>query len=60
MESIEERAQFSRRALTGPRLWVYGRSGKPCLECGGTVRMRRQGVMGRSTYYCARCQGVPG
>jgi endonuclease-8 len=47
----------TRPALTGPRLWVYGRSGKPCLECGTTVRMRRQGVLGRSTYYCPRCQG---
>lgn len=46
----------SRNALSGPRLWVYGRSGKPCLECGETVRMRRQGALARSTYYCPRCQ----
>src|SRR5438445_122107 len=49
----------SRNALTGPRLWVYGRSGKPCLKCGSPIRMRRQGATGRSTYYCPRCQGVP-
>ena len=49
----------SRNALTGPRLWVYGRSGKPCLKCGSPIRMRRQGAMARSTYYCPRCQGVP-
>lgn len=48
----------TRVALTGPRVWVYGRSGEPCLVCGGPVAMRRQGTSGRSTYYCARCQGV--
>jgi len=48
----------SRRALSGPTLWVYGRSGKPCLRCGTAVAMRRQGALARSTYYCPRCQGV--
>lgn len=38
------------------RLWVYGRSGEPCHRCGTTIRMRRQGEDGRSTYFCARCQ----
>jgi endonuclease VIII len=54
----ESGPRTTRFTLTGPRLWVYGRSGKPCLECGATVRMRRQGTLGRSTYYCPRCQGV--
>ncbi len=40
------------------RLWVYGRSGEPCRACGETVRMRRQGLDARSTYYCPRCQGA--
>jgi endonuclease VIII len=48
----------SRRALSGSTLWVYGRSGKPCLRCGTTIAMRRQGPLARSTYYCPRCQGV--
>lgn len=48
----------TRRRLRGSRYWVYGRSGKPCLQCGTRVRMRRQGVDGRSTYFCASCQGV--
>jgi endonuclease-8 len=42
------------------RLWVYGRSGQPCLACGDTIRMGRQGMDGRSTYYCPRCQAVCG
>lgn len=40
----------------GPRVWVYGRSGQPCLVCGTAVRMRRQGDAGRSTYFCPDCQ----
>ena len=54
----ESGPRTTREALSGPRLWVYGRSGKPCLECGATIRMRRQGALGRSTYYCPRCQGA--
>lgn len=40
------------------RLWVYGRSGEPCRVCGATIRMQRQGMDARSTYFCPRCQGV--
>jgi endonuclease-8 len=47
----------TRFATDGPALWVYGRSGELCLKCGETVRMRRQGAAGRSTYWCPACQG---
>jgi endonuclease-8 len=40
----------------GPKLWVYRRSGLPCLKCGTTLRMERQGEQARSTYWCPRCQ----
>jgi formamidopyrimidine-DNA glycosylase len=33
---------------------VYGRAGEPCVRCG--ARVRRIVQVGRSTYYCARCQ----
>jgi formamidopyrimidine-DNA glycosylase len=33
---------------------VYGREGKPCPECGTTVRRRTDS--GRSTFYCPACQ----
>ena len=46
----------SRESLDGGRLWVYGRSGKPCRVCGTPVKMRRQGAAARSTYYCPSCQ----
>lgn len=48
----------TRNALAGPRLWVYDRSGQPCLECGTLIKVRRQGVAGRTTYYCPRCQSA--
>lgn len=41
---------------SSPRLWVYGRAGKPCLECGMPIERFLQGDMGRSTYVCPRCQ----
>lgn len=40
-----------------PQLWVYGRAGKPCLECGTAVEHLRQGDLARSTYCCPHCQG---
>jgi formamidopyrimidine-DNA glycosylase len=35
-------------------LEVYDRAGDACRRCGGTIRRLRQ--LGRSTYYCPRCQ----
>jgi endonuclease-8 len=56
------RERGSRRTHFGlderERLWVYGRSGEPCRVCGQTLRMRRQGLDARSTYYCPECQNV--
>jgi endonuclease-8 len=40
------------------RFWVYDRSGRPCRKCGTPITMKRQGAQSRSTYFCARCQGV--
>jgi endonuclease-8 len=57
-QNLVGHARVTRRRFSGARLWVYGRSGRPCLECGNRIRMRRQGEMARSTYYCPRCQGV--
>jgi endonuclease-8 len=50
----------ARRTMPGlnprERLWVYERSGLPCRVCGDAIRMRRQGALARSTYYCPTCQ----
>ncbi len=40
------------------RGWVYGRAGQPCRVCGTSILVRRQGLDGRTTYYCPQCQGV--
>lgn len=58
-ESVRGGSRITRRRFGSSRLWVYGRSGKPCFTCGHRIRMRRQGEDGRSTYFCPACQGVP-
>lgn len=39
-----------------PRLWVYGRHGRPCLRCGAAIAVERLGDGARSTWWCRRCQ----
>ncbi len=39
-----------------PRLFVYERAGKPCLDCGTPIARMVQGDMARSTYWCPECQ----
>jgi len=41
---------------TTQRFWVYGRMGKPCLDCKTPIEYFIQGDMGRSTYFCPTCQ----
>src|SRR5207253_905045 len=38
----------------GARLKAYGRDGKRCYRCGGTIQMAVVGQ--RSTYFCPKCQ----
>ena len=38
------------------RLWVYGRAGEACRQCGTAIEVKRQGVNARKTYYCPHCQ----
>lgn len=46
----------SRRVTYRGGVAVYGRQGQPCPRCATPVRMRRQGAMARSTYWCPTCQ----
>ncbi|RPJ75037.1 MAG: Fpg/Nei family DNA glycosylase [Acidobacteria bacterium] len=38
------------------RLWVYGRTGRPCRRCGMAIESRKEGEEARATYWCPRCQ----
>jgi endonuclease-8 len=38
------------------RLWVYGRSGRPCRRCRGPILDRRHGRLNRRTFWCPTCQ----
>lgn len=48
-----------RAADEAGRLWVYGRTGRPCLRCDAPIRSERLGRGLRSTFWCPVCQGVP-
>jgi endonuclease-8 len=52
----------TRRGDPSARLWVYGRAGEACRECGEPIVIERRGPQARSTYFCPRCQifEVPG
>jgi endonuclease VIII len=39
-------------------VWVYGRRGKPCRNCGTPIEMKKTGPEARSTYWCPTCQPV--
>jgi endonuclease VIII len=49
----------TRRGDPSARLWVYGRAGKPCRVCGGSIVREVRGLEERSTYFCPRCQQPP-
>jgi endonuclease-8 len=56
-QNLQEPQRTTRYEGDGHRLWVYPRTGEPCFLCGTTIQVRRQGDLGRTTYWCARCQG---
>lgn len=43
-----------RLAYFPQQLYVYGREGEPCRECGAPIRRGRMG--NRSTFFCGACQ----
>lgn len=44
------------REAAGRWGYVYRRTNKPCLRCGTPIRMVRQGLGQRMTYFCPHCQ----
>jgi endonuclease-8 len=55
-QNLSGRPRTTRYALDGGRFYAYGRSGKPCYQCGTPIELIRQGDPGRTTYFCPRCQ----
>ena len=55
-QNLSGRPRTTRHSLDNGRVWVYGRSGKPCYHCGTSIELIRQGDAGRTTYFCPRCQ----
>jgi endonuclease-8 len=53
LQGFPRRTRFR---LDGRRQWVYGRSGRRCFECGQAIRIRCQGDLGRTTFWCPSCQ----
>ena len=48
-----------RAADEAGRLWVYGRTGQPCLHCDTPIASMLFGRGQRSTYWCPQCQPEP-
>lgn len=46
----------TRRDDPSERLWVYGRVGDPCRRCSTPIRIAKQGLDARLTYWCPACQ----
>jgi endonuclease-8 len=53
---LEGSSRRTQPSVRGSSDWVYGRSGRSCRRCATRIRMRRQGLAGRSTYWCPHCQ----
>jgi endonuclease-8 len=59
-QNLGDGPRVTRPGLAGPRFWAYGRQGRTCLRCTGTIERMQQGAPpGRSTYHCRGCQTVP-
>jgi endonuclease-8 len=54
--NLYSRTRRTRHSSDGQPFWVYGRSSGACFVCGEQIRMRHQGELGRSTYWCPTCQ----
>lgn len=54
--NLDNAARRTRFRPDGRRFWVYGRAGQSCFDCGQRIEVRRQGDLGRTTYYCPGCQ----
>ena len=60
IDANKDRAQRTTTGqLNGQRLWVYGRTGKPCLRCGTPIQHGELGdtaLTQRDVWWCPNCQ----
>jgi endonuclease-8 len=56
IETFRNLRRTNRSIDARQNLWVYGRAGKPCRECGAPIVTKKMGVEARSTFWCSRCQ----
>ena len=49
----------TKRLDPNEKLWVYGRAGKPCRQCGTPISSRSTGLDARLTFWCPVCQPGP-
>ncbi|MBA4609470.1 Fpg/Nei family DNA glycosylase [Aeromicrobium sp. Marseille-Q0843] len=53
---------FTGSLRAGELHWVFGRTDRPCLRCGTTIRedaLGRVATQQRRVYWCPNCQGAP-
>jgi endonuclease-8 len=46
------------RSDPSDRLWVYGRRGEPCRNCGTPIQSKKQGIDARISFWCPQCQAL--
>lgn len=56
LENLDGYPRRTRFGLDRQNHWVYGRRGRPCFVCGCRMQLRRQGDLGRTTFWCPKCQ----
>jgi endonuclease-8 len=56
IQTFRNLRQTNRAADHDQNLWVYGRRGKPCRQCGAPIEMRKMGIEARPSFWCPRCQ----
>jgi endonuclease VIII len=53
------RRRTTHEANPGASVYVYGRKGEACRQCGEAICRRLQGPDARVTFWCPRCQPMP-
>jgi endonuclease VIII len=55
-QNLEGRGRTTVTGAPAGSLWVYGRGGEPCRNCGTAIAVGRLGTQNRVVYWCPHCQ----